>query len=345
MKVAIAHHDPATVNRLTELLLAQPGVRVIWTAQTAVDTLSSSASRRPDLLLMGLELPGMAPGELTRRLMDASPCSILLLNQGCDPCYSRVFEALGQGAADAAILPPASDWDRAGIWDDLLTRFNTLGTLVGHDRRASELNRSVDNPVPLAPPPVIAIGSSTGGPKALATLLSGLPADLPAAVVIVQHLDAHFTEGLAEWLDQAAPLRVSALTGETPLLPGQVWVAARPEHLIVRPNLNLGWTSEWPDLVCRPSIDVFFKSLSRYPVLKGCGVLLTGMGRDGAAGLLELRQAGFRTVAQDEATSVVYGMPKAAAELNAAEVVLPLEMIATHLLGLLNNSLKTHPSP
>jgi two-component system response regulator WspF len=294
---------------------------------------------------MGLELPGMPPGELTRRLMEASPCSILLLNQGCDPCYSRVFEALGQGAADAAILPPATDWEHAGAWDDLLNRFNTLSTLIGHDRGVGELNRSGPDADPLMPPPVIAIGSSTGGPKALAAVLSGLPANLPAAVVIVQHLDVHFTEGLAEWLDQATPLRVSALTKEARLQAGQVWVAARPEHLIVMPNLNLGWTPEWPDLICRPSIDVFFKSLARYPVLKGCGVLLTGMGRDGAAGLLALRQAGFRTVAQDEATSVVYGMPKAAAELNAAEVVLPLEMIATHLLGLLNNSLKTHPSP
>jgi len=335
MKIAIAHPDPATVSRLTELLRGKPGVRVIWTAHTAASTLSSSASRRPDLLLMGLELPGPPPSELTRQLMASSPCSILLLNQGCDPCYARVFEALGQGAADAAILPPASDWYHAGAWDDLLNRFNTLSTLIGHDRGADESDRPGEDSDPLAPPPVIAIGSSTGGPKALAAVLSGLPANLPAAVVIVQHLDVHFTEGLADWLDQATPLRVSALTDEARLQAGRVWVAARPEHLIVQPNLSLGWTTEWPDLICRPSIDVFFESLARYPTLKGCGVLLTGMGRDGAAGLLALRQAGFHTLAQDEATSVVYGMPKAAAELRAAEVILPLEMIATHLLGLL----------
>jgi len=347
MKVAIAHPDPVTVDRLTELMLGQRGVKVIWTSQTASGALASGASRRPDLLLMGLELPGMPPGELTRRLMEVSPCSILLLNRGCDPCFSRVFEALGQGAADAAILPSPVDWDSAGSWDDLLDRFNTLRTLIGHESGLGEQVRPLETAVLQPLPPVIAIGSSTGGPKALATLLSGLPESLPAAVVIVQHLDVHFTEGLAEWLGQSTPLRVSALTEETRLAPGQVWVAARPQHLIVQPNLTLGWTSEWPDLISRPSIDVFFRSLAQHPILKGCGVLLTGMGRDGAAGLLAMRLAGFHTVTQDEATCVVYGMPKAAAELGAAEVVLPLERISTHLLGLLktsgNNSSHSQP--
>jgi two-component system response regulator WspF len=178
--------------------------------------------------------------------------------------------------------------------------------------------------LPRVLPPVVAIGSSTGGPKALATVLSRLPADFPATVVIVQHLDFHFIEGLAEWLNHSTPLPVAALTRETMLQPGKIWLAGRAEHVIINHARDLDWTQEWPELISRPSIDVFFKSLAQHPSIRGCGVLLTGMGRDGAAGLLALRKAGFHTIAQDEASCVVYGMPKAAAELGAAAAVLPL---------------------
>jgi two-component system response regulator WspF len=109
-------------------------------------------------------------------------------------------------------------------------------------------------------------------------------------------------------------------------------VAGRPEHLIVNDQLGLEWTAEWPDLTIRPAIDIFFKSLARHPAIRGCGVLLTGMGRDGAEGLLAMREAGFHTIAQDEETSVVYGMPKAAFQLGAAREVLPLDDIAGRIV-------------
>ena len=335
MRIAIAHPNKATVERLRELLRTRPDIDILWMARAADEVLSASRSRRPDLLLMGLELPGMLPGELTRRVMAESPCSILLLNQGCEPSIGRVFEALGQGAADAAILPPPAQWSRDESWADLLNRLEILRTLTGHAQKSRDPALRQDEAAKATRrriPPVLALGASTGGPKALATVLSRLPASFPAAVVIVQHLDFHFTGGLAEWLNQCTPLPVAALTGETPLQPGKIWIAARSEHVILNDDYVLGWTSEWPDLISRPSIDVFFNSLAQHPLLRGCGVLLTGMGRDGAAGLLALRQAGFYTIAQDQASSVVYGMPKAAAELGAATAVLPLEEIAERIL-------------
>jgi len=326
MKVAIAHQEHATVERLSQWLRGQPDISLVWTANTAADVLSKCSARPVNLLLMGLDLPGMAPGRLTARLMAESPCSILLLNQGCEPCFNHVFDALGQGAADAAILPGPAQWDQPESWDDLRNRLNTLRTLTGHRPRPTGPS---DEPVTNGAihrvlPPVVAIGSSTGGPKALATVLSRLPADFPATVVIVQHLDFHFIEGLAEWLNHSTPLPVSALTRDTVLQPGKVWLAGRAEHIIIDHARGLGWTQEWPELISRPSIDVFFKSLAQHPSIRGCGVLLTGMGRDGAAGLLALHKAGFHTIAQDEASCVVYGMPKAAAELGAADSVLPL---------------------
>lgn len=333
MNIAIAHPDRAMVERLRELLLTQPGTEILWTARTADAVLSANRSRQPDLLLMGLALPELSAGELTRRIMAESPCCILLLNQGGDPCFSQIFEALGQGAADAAILPPPADWSKTGSWDDLLNRLGILRTLTGHARRGHDRTRRHGKQTrPAQWPPVLALGASTGGPKALATVLSRLPASLPAAVVIVQHLDFHFTGGLADWLNQSTALPVAALTREVSLEPGRVWVAARNAHLVINDELALCWTNEWPELISRPSIDVFFNSLAQHPVIRGCGVLLTGMGRDGAAGLLALRQAGFYTIAQDQASCVVYGMPKAAAELNAAEAVLPLEHIAERIV-------------
>ena len=329
MKVAIAHPDRATVEQLQLVLRKQADIRIAWCANTAERTLTECQARRPDLLLLGLDFPGASPGDLTRRLMAESPCSILLLNQGCEPCFGRVFEALGQGAADAAVLPQPQDWDREASWNDLLGRFNTLRTLTGHGRKSPEPAREAK---PAPAPLVVAIGSSTGGPKALSTIISGLPADLPATVVVVQHLDFHFIAGLAEWLNQSSALPVAALNGPSRLEPGKVWVAGRPEHLIVNDQLGLEWTAEWPDLTIRPAIDIFFKSLARHPAIRGCGVLLTGMGRDGAEGLLAMREAGFHTIAQDEATSVVYGMPKAAFQLGAAQEVLPLDDIAGRIV-------------
>jgi two-component system response regulator WspF len=336
MNIAIAHPNPATVDRLRELLLTQPGTKILWTARTADTVLSACRSRPPDLLMMGLDLPGLSAGELTRRVMAESPCCILLLNQGCDPCFSQIFEALGQGAADATILPPPPDWSKPGSCNDLLKRLDILRTLTGHAFRRRDRTRRHGEALglcgPARLPPVLALGASTGGPKALATVLSRLPSCFPAAVVIVQHLDFHFTEGLADWLNQCTPMPVAALTQEAPLEPGKVWVAARNEHLMVNDEHILCWSTDWPELISRPSIDVFFNSLAQHPLLRGCGVLLTGMGRDGAAGLLALRQAGFYTIAQDQASCVVYGMPKAAAELDAAEAVLPLKDIAERIV-------------
>lgn len=337
MKVAIAHPDRATVERLRGLLLTLPGFAIAWQAGTAREALADCRSQRPDLLLMGLDLPGLSVGELTRRIMAESACPILLLNPDCEPCHARIFEALGQGAADAALLPEPADWPRSESWADLLKRLDILRTLGGHPRRLREPVTLREEPTEVTAqarlPPVVAIGASTGGPRALATVLARLPANLPATVVIVQHLDSHFIQGLAEWLDRSVPLPVAALTQETALTPGQVWIAARPEHLIITGAHGLGWTTEWPGLISRPSIDVFFKSLAQHPRLRGCGVLLTGMGRDGAEGLLAMRQAGYSTMAQEEASCVVYGMPKAAAELGAAAAVLRLEAIADRIIA------------
>jgi two-component system response regulator WspF len=167
-------------------------------------------------------------------------------------------------------------------------------------------------------------------------VLHSLPRDLPAGVVIVQHVDARFAPGLASWLDQQCALSVGLAREGDRIVPGQVLVAGLDDHLVFKSGTQLGYTSEPADHAYRPSVDVFFDSAARRWSGSLIGVLLTGMGADGAVGLKRLRQLGHHTIAQDRATSAVYGMPKAAAALDAVTEVLPLEKIGAKLAKLLS---------
>ena|ERR1700722_996376 len=180
---------------------------------------------------------------------------------------------------------------------------------------------------------LIAIGASAGGPTALATILSALPRDFPAAIMIIQHVDAQFVPSMATWLNETSgiPVRV-ARHGDKPQANAAL-IARSNDHLILIDSHSLGYTPEPRDCFYRPSIDVFFQSVVRHWRGKAVGVLLTGMGRDGAKGLRAMRDAGAMTIAQDAASSAVYGMPKAAAELHAAEKILPLNNIAGVLIN------------
>jgi chemotaxis response regulator CheB len=184
---------------------------------------------------------------------------------------------------------------------------------------------------------LVAIGASAGGPSALVKMLSALPGDFPAAIVIVQHLDEQFAAGMADWLGEHSRLPVRIVVeGDRPE-PGAVLLAATNDHMVLTSPDRLGYTPIPRDYPYRPSIDVFFKSIDRFRAGEVVGVLLTGMGRDGAKGLKALRESGRWTIAQDQQTSAVYGMPKAAAALNAAADILPIDRIAPRLIELLCN--------
>jgi chemotaxis response regulator CheB len=178
----------------------------------------------------------------------------------------------------------------------------------------------------------VAIGASAGGPPALLTILGGLPKDFPAAVVIVQHVDEQFAAGMTQWLGQYSTLPVAVIEeGEHPKA-GRVLIAGTGDHLTLKAANQLGYTPDPRHDVYRPSIDVFFQSVSQMWQGEAVGVLLTGMGNDGALGLKALRDRGYHTIAQDKASSAVYGMPKAAAALNAAAEILPMGEIAGRLI-------------
>jgi chemotaxis response regulator CheB len=258
----------------------------------------------------------------------------------------KVYEALGSGALDAVATPRLGLDGRIEGAAELARKIATVQALAA-DHALIQQGAPPTAPAPIGstavgglrvPPAMVAIGASTGGPHALATLLGALPADLAAAVVVVQHIDALFAGGLARWLAQRTALPITAVTTAAPLRAGTIALAAGDGHLVLRDDLQLAVTAEPAGSLHMPSIDVFFESIARRVGGRGCGVLLTGMGRDGARGLLALRRAGFHTIAQDERTSVVWGMPRAAAEHGAAAEILPIDRIAGRIVAHLRQS-------
>lgn len=333
MKIAIVNDSPLAVEALRRSLGYNTDHQVLWTATNGAEAVALCKAQTPDLVLMDLIMPGVDGVEATRQIMANCPCAILVVTASIGANSSRVFEAMGHGALDAVDTPELGLGEDRAAAATLLRKIDTIGRLIG-DRPArpvaSRARRKVSGER------LVAIGASSGGPTALAKLLSGLPADLGAAIVIIQHIDEQFAAGMADWLNQYSPWPVRlAKEGDQPG-PGTVLLAGTRDHLVFKAADQLGYTSDPVEHVHRPSVDVFFDSVNRQWGGDVYAVLLTGMGRDGAAALKALRDKGHYTVAQDAASSAVYGMPKAAAEMQAAVEVLPLDAIAPRLTELVS---------
>jgi two-component system response regulator WspF len=323
MRIAIANDSPTAAEALRRALLASGEHQLAWIARTGVDAVRLCADLPPDLVLMDLAMPLLDGVEATRQIMRASPCAILVVTARPQDNVNLVFRALGAGALDVTATPVLLG---QGGEDALLAKIRTIGKLV------------TGTALPVAPgaagvKQLVAIGASTGGPLALAKILARWRPPADTAVVIVQHIDADFAVHLARWLGEQCRTPVRAIGADDILEGGVVQVAASNDHLRLAPGHRLCYDEHPRDEIYRPSIDVFFHSVARHWERTATGILLTGMGRDGAAGLLALREAGHATIAQDEASSAVYGMPRAAAQLGAAARILPLEYIASALLG------------
>jgi two-component system, chemotaxis family, response regulator WspF len=328
MRIAIVNDLPLAVEALRRTLALEPEHELIWVAGSGEEAVAQCARDRPALLLLDLIMPGMDGVEATRQIMAASPCAILIATSSIGRNEARVFEAMGHGALDVVEIPPLDAADTAAA-ARVLGKIATLGRLIrDDDARPTALPRAG------APSDdwLLAFGASAGGPAALARVLAALPVTLPAAIVIVQHVDAHFAQGMAAWLRQqsAWPVRL-ALQGDRPQR-GVALLAGTSDHLVLESAERLGYTPQPLEYVYRPSIDVFFQSVAREWRGVACGVLLTGMGRDGALGLKAMRDKGHHTLTQDEASSAVFGMPKAAAKLDAAVEIAALDAIGPRLL-------------
>lgn len=342
MRIGIVNDLPLAVEALKRALALKPAHTVAWVARNGAEAVAQCAQDTPDLVLMDLLMPVMDGVEATRRIMASSPCAILVVTVSVGANAWRVFEAMGHGALDAVDTPALGAGNPAEGAAPLLAKIDVLARLVV-DRGAVVPGAAIASGAGAASVRsgrLLAIGSSAGGPAALARLLEGLPAEFPAAVVIVQHVDEQFAAGMADWLGRHSklPVRV-AQAGDAPA-PGSVLLAGTNDHLTLLAGGKLAYTAHPREYVYRPSVDVFFESVARHWAGEAVGVLLTGMGRDGAIGLKALRNQGRHTIAQDQATSAVYGMPKAAATLGAAVDILPLDRIAPKLVTLFDDRKK-----
>ena len=332
MRIAIVNDLLIAIEALRRVIASVPAYEIAWIARTGQEAVAKAIADSPDLILMDLVMPDMGGVEATRHIMRQSPCAILLVTATVTGHGSMVFEAMGYGALDVVNTPVLGTHQTAGGGTELLAKIAMIGKLIskGPDRRL--LQQSVDPKPGVGPLPFLAvIGASTGGPQALKTIFTQLSSRFTGAIAVVQHVDAQFAPGLVEWLNQHSTIPIQLATAGCRLTPGQIVFAGTDQHLILQPNLTLAYTPEPQQSFYHPSVDVFFKSVAAYWPQPGVGVLLTGMGRDGAQGLMALRTAGWQTLAQNQESCVVYGMPKAAIELGAAIKTLPIDAIATTL--------------
>lgn len=339
IRVLVVDDSPTIRALLTQLLESDAGIRVVGSAADGEAAVQQALALRPNLITMDIRMPRMDGFEATRRIMEVQPTPIIVVSASVEAPDLRItFNAMSAGALDVIEKPSGgSPDDLVSLRDKLVRTVKLMAEVKVVRRRPARLTGALELPASgrsFVSPAVVVIGASTGGPAALNTVLRQLPADFRLPVVVVQHMAAGFTQGLVDWLrlDSRLPVRV-ARHGQH-LANGEVYFAEEGQHLVFLERGVLGRDSSPPVSHVRPSATVLFRSAAATYGAEALGVLLTGMGDDGAQGLLAIRDKGGLTLAQDAATSVVYGMPRVAAELGAARYVLALEKIAPTLAQL-----------
>jgi two-component system chemotaxis response regulator CheB len=333
VRVLVADDSELFRELLSKMVAADGGFELAAVAEDGDEAARMAKQHRPDVITMDLNMPEADGFAGIARIMAETPTPILVLT--ASPTEAAGFKALSLGALDIMEKPRAEA--ELGEYGRLLrTRLRLLAgvKVIRHPRGWRETKptapRIADRP---ELPELVVVGASLGGPRALASILRRLPASFPIPMAVVQHIADGFTEGLAGWLDQETELEVAEAVEGEPLRAGRVLLAPSGRHLVVtRGEAHL---SDAPPVdTFRPSVTPLFVSAAHNFGRRACGVLLTGMGHDGAEGLKVIKEQGGTTLVQDEATSAVFGMPRAAIELGAADRVLALEDIPRVLLEL-----------
>lgn len=336
IRVLIAEDSPVARELLVAILQNVPDLSVIGTARTGVEAVRLAKRLQPNLIIMDVYMPEMDGLEATRQIMSETPCPVVMVSANLNKSEENLtFEALRAGALSVLSKPTLNDPPE--VRQALITQLKLMAEVKVVRRWAApgQPNKGLPATGPLTwtqdgrlKIQLVAIAASTGGPGVLAEILRRLPADFPVPILVVQHITAGFGPGLTDWLNQQTPLQVQlAQPGERPQA-GQALIAPDNHHLLVN-RLGLITLSEAPPLGgLRPSANVLFQSVAEVYGAAAIGIILTGMGSDGAQGLKAMHEAGAHTIAQDQESCVVFGMPAVAIELGAVQQILPGSKIA-----------------
>lgn len=349
IKRVLIVEDSATVRQyLAHVIDSDPGLQVVGMAKDGVEGVKLAGLKRPDIVTMDIQMPRMDGYEATRRIMEECPVPIVIVTSNWDrDDVKNSFRAIDAGALATLEKPPGPGDPRSkALVAKLLQTIKTMSEVKvvrrfpRQNRQETPQERSLIAASVRQRVDVVAIGASTGGPPAIKGILSGLRPGFPLPILIVQHITAGFLEGMVQWLDKECwPSVKIGLDGEL-IRAGVVYFAPDGAHMGVSGNGRIVLSDGLPENGVRPSVSYLFRAVAAAYGEKGLGVLLTGMGKDGAVELAQMRDRGAVTIAQDKESCVVYGMPAEAVKLNGAAHVLPPEQI-TALLNSIGVSLNS----
>jgi two-component system chemotaxis response regulator CheB len=344
IKVLIVEDSQVIRDLLIFILSSDPVIQVIGTARDGKEAVRAVSEKRPDVVTMDIIMPNMDGYEATRIIMETTPTPIVIVSASWDPKeVDKTFRAMEAGALAAIAKPVGVDHPNyKQLSKELIQIVKLMSEVKVIKRRPQERKGVVISrklTAGMSPPvtmdlKVVAIGASTGGPLAINAILSRLPKDFPAPLLIVQHIAAGFVQGFADWLANSSGLPVKIAAHGEYLLPGRAYIAPDDLQMGVENGGRIILSRSGPENGLRPSVSWMFRSVSEVFGKNAIGVLLTGMGKDGAQELKRMKESGSVTIVQDKESSIVYGMPGAAVAINAAAYVLSPAGIAEFLSGL-----------
>lgn len=347
IKVLIVDDSPVVRELISHILGSDPDIRVIGAAGSGAEAIESIKKNKPDVITMDINMPGLDGFETTRTIMETDPVPIVIVTGRPDTKEAEMsFRAIEAGALAVLKKPHGIGHpDYAIEAEDLITTVRLMSEIkvVRRWKRSSVKKKAPESgSLDSIEIKVVAVGASTGGPPVIERILSQLPKDFPAAILIVQHMAEGFVHGLAEWLGKKSALPVHVASDRSPGYPGHVYIAPDRTQMRVDANGRLFCTDDDPENSLRPSVSYLFRSVAEAFGKNAAGVLLTGMGEDGAAELRLMKEKGAVTIAQDKESCVVFGMPGQAVKIKAARYVLPPDGIAALLTGLVMSRVHKH---
>ncbi len=338
--------DSAYMRKVvSNLLQSDENIVVVDTARDGLDALEKVKRLKPDVVTLDVEMPRLDGLSALERIMRECPTPVIMLSSLTQEGSETTVKALTLGAVDFVGKPSGTiSLDIHKVQEELVAKVKVAARAAVSNFRTPILTvpqksvvvSSAPPPPRITPDKLVVIGSSTGGPNALQQVVPRLPGNLPAAVLIVQHMPPGFTKSLANRLNDTSQLEVCEAQEGDELVNGKVYVAPGGYHMILRSRTLIGLNQNPPVHSVRPAVDVTFESAVSFYGANIVGVILTGMGFDGSKGASLLKQSGGRTIAQDEATCVVYGMPRVVVEMGKADRILPIQNIADEIAAMLS---------